>query len=203
MILDLTRFRSGRDPLHGLLTILEEIPGYMHSADLTSHLIEHGYWGSYNNPYFEDISALSGNADLCLDNSITCYNTDPRANLFRKHQSSVSSLGDMQWLMGLNEFASDPLSLNDSCNVSLKILFFIYIISFHFLILFLFAISSRIFCASLSLFFPVLSCLVLSCWCWYKQFSVVLLSLISYGSFLTPLTTNVPCLLTSPFFIPL
>ena len=118
MVVDLAQFRSGRDPVHGLLTVLEEIPGYMHSADLTSHLIEHGYWASYNNPYFDDISTLSGNADMCTENSLTCYSTDPRANLFRKHQSSVRTLGDMQRLMGLNEFASDPLSLNDSCNVS-------------------------------------------------------------------------------------
>ena len=65
MVVDLTRFRGGKEPLHGLLTVLEEIPGYMHSADVTSHLIEKGYWGSYNNPYFDDISELSGNAGMC------------------------------------------------------------------------------------------------------------------------------------------
>ena len=138
MVVDLAQFRSGKDPVHGLLTVLEEIPGYMHSADLTSHLIEHGYWASYNNPYFDDISTLSGNADMCTENSLTCYSTDPRANLFRKHQSSIKTLGDMQRIMGLNEFASDPLSLNDSCNVScnfyskLVLIFFLhlYLITF-------------------------------------------------------------------------
>ena len=118
MVVDLTRFRSGKDPLHGLLTVLEEIPGYMHSADVTSHLIEHGYWASYNNPYFDDISLLSGNAGMCEDNILTCYETDPRANLFRKHQGGVTNLWDMQRIMGLNEYGTDPLAMNDSCNVS-------------------------------------------------------------------------------------
>lgn len=115
--MDLTRFRPGADPLYGLLTVLEEIPGYMHSADLTSHLVEKGYWGSYNNPYFDDISELSGNKDICEKNVNTCYETDPRALLFQKHQGGVVDVLDMQRILGLNEFSSDPIALNDSCNV--------------------------------------------------------------------------------------
>lgn len=117
MVVDLTRFRSGKEPLHGLLTVLEEIPGYMHSADLTAHLVDTGYWGSYNNPFFEDISVLSGNAGICELNRNTCYDTDPRALLFQKHHGSVYGLMDMQHILGLNEFATEPLALNDSCNV--------------------------------------------------------------------------------------
>jgi Phospholipase B len=117
MVVDLTRFRSGKAPLHGLLTVLEEIPGYMHSADLTSHLVEKGYWASYNNPFFDDISVLSGNADICESNRNTCYDTDPRALLFQKHHSSVYDLTDMQRILGLNEYATESISLNDSCNV--------------------------------------------------------------------------------------
>lgn len=115
--MDLTRFRPGADPLYGLLTVLEEIPGYMHSADLTAHLVEKGYWGSYNNPYFDDISELSGNKDICEKNVNTCYETDPRALLFQKHQGGVVDVLDMQRILGLNEFSSDSIALNDSCNV--------------------------------------------------------------------------------------
>lgn len=118
MVVDLTRFRPGKDPLNGLLTVLEEIPGYMHSADVTSHLTATGYWASYNNPYFEDISVLSGNADICSQNQLTCYDSDPRALLFKKHHNSVYDLTDMQRILGLNEYQRDPIALNDSCNVS-------------------------------------------------------------------------------------
>ena len=55
---------------------------------------------------------------MCEENTLTCYETDPRANLFRKHQGSVSTIIDMQRIMGLNEYATDILALNDSCNVS-------------------------------------------------------------------------------------
>jgi hypothetical protein len=58
--------------------------------------MEKGYWASYNNPYFDDISTLSGNADLCIQNINTCYDSDPRAQLFKKHQESVTDLSDMQ-----------------------------------------------------------------------------------------------------------
>jgi hypothetical protein len=45
--------------------------------------------GSYNNPFFEDISMASGNADLCRDNPHACYHNDPRANIFRAHQVTI------------------------------------------------------------------------------------------------------------------
>lgn len=39
MILDLTRFQPGRDPQPGFLTILEEVPGYIHAEDMTHKLV--------------------------------------------------------------------------------------------------------------------------------------------------------------------
>lgn len=100
----------------GFLTVLEEIPGYIHWADQTAHLLSVGYWASYNNPYFPDISVLSGNADLCDIDVVSCYDTDPRAMIFKQKQGKVNSLKDLQYLMGYNNFQIDPLSLNDSCN---------------------------------------------------------------------------------------
>jgi hypothetical protein len=38
MVADLSKFETGVGPSGGFLTVLEEIPGYMHIADLSYHL---------------------------------------------------------------------------------------------------------------------------------------------------------------------
>lgn len=49
----------------GFLYVLEEVPGYIHFADLSQVLIDKGYWASYNDPYFPDIRSLSGYQAKC------------------------------------------------------------------------------------------------------------------------------------------
>lgn len=39
MVMDLAKFSPGKDPQEGFLTVLEEVPGYIHSEDLTQRLI--------------------------------------------------------------------------------------------------------------------------------------------------------------------
>jgi hypothetical protein len=116
MVVDLDRFRVGQNPLPGFLTVLEEVPGYIHSEDMTQWLIEKGYWASYNNPFFDDIAELSGNAALCLQTESFCHEGDPRAKIFKERQSMVKDIDSLKALIGYNDFAHDPLSLNDSCN---------------------------------------------------------------------------------------
>jgi hypothetical protein len=80
---------------------------------------ETSYWASYNNPFFADIAALSGNAALCAQFPETaCHETDPRAQIFRQRQASVVGVASLQALLTYNDFRHDPLSRNDSCNVS-------------------------------------------------------------------------------------
>lgn len=118
MVMDFKRFTPGQDPLTGFLTVLEEVPGYIHYEDMTVHLVNETYWASYNNPYFEDISLITGQYQLCEENPINCYDTDPRAKIFKREHGKIKSVGDVQVLLGLNRYQTDPLSLNDSCNVS-------------------------------------------------------------------------------------
>lgn len=117
MVLDLALFTVGQPPPSGFLYILEEIPGLVHFEDMTSHLTRSdGYWASYNEPYFIDISVESGNAAECARNTDSCFVSDPRANIFRAHQSGVHSIDDLKLLLGYNQFQIDPLSKGDPCN---------------------------------------------------------------------------------------
>ena len=116
MVIDIDKFEPFNDPLPGFLHVVEEIPGYVEHGDLTSHLISNGYWASYNNPYFDSIQELSGNAEYCKLNDNYCHEGDPRAKIFKERQSSVTDMKSLQLLMGYNRWQIDPLSLNDSCN---------------------------------------------------------------------------------------
>lgn len=48
-------------PKAGLLTIVEEVPGLMHSEDMTSTMMSMGgFWPSFNVPFFPDIQRAAG-----------------------------------------------------------------------------------------------------------------------------------------------
>ena len=59
MFLDLERFERGSELHSHTLTVVEQVPGLVKWADLTSQL-ERGYWPSYNVPYFRCVSAAIG-----------------------------------------------------------------------------------------------------------------------------------------------
>ena len=116
MVLDFSRFREGMDPADGFLHVIEEVPGYVHSEDMTQKLISDGYWASYNNPYFSDIREISGNEALCKQDPHYCYDSDPRAKIFKEHQHEVVDIDTMKSMIAYNHWQTDPLSNNDSCS---------------------------------------------------------------------------------------
>jgi len=110
-VVDLALFRPGEPHLTpGLLTVLEEVPGLLHTEDMTTHLGEQRYWPSYNVPYFEDIRALNGDTN-------GSWSTAPRAELFRKFQGQVDSVSSFQHLLRWNAYTTEPaISGGDPCN---------------------------------------------------------------------------------------
>ena len=116
MILNLNRFSPGKLPQRGFLTILEEVPGHVRWDDLSDFLGRNTYWPSYNNPYFKDIQVLSGYSAACTLSSDWCYDTAPRANIFRDRHSLIKDEVGAEEILGYNDFKNDPLSKNDSCN---------------------------------------------------------------------------------------
>jgi len=110
-VVDLSRFEPGQARQGaGLLTILEEVPGLVHSQDMTGYLNKHSYWPSYNVPYFEDIRAANGDTN-------GSWTTAPRAELFKKFQGKVTSIATFQHLLRWNDYQSEPIiSGGDPCN---------------------------------------------------------------------------------------
>ena len=100
----------------GLLTVLEEVPGLIVYNDQTNHLRQFQYWPSYNYPFYPEIQKASGYQKLCDLDSSNCYESVPRAQLFKANQGSVNDIESFKKLMQLNDWQSNPLSLNNSCD---------------------------------------------------------------------------------------
>ncbi|MCI4378040.1 hypothetical protein PGIGA_G00211250 [Pangasianodon gigas] len=118
MIVDYKSFIPGRLNLKkGLLTVLEQIPGMIQSADKTEELYNTSYWASYNIPYFDEVFNASGGPDLVKKyGSWFSFSDNPRAQIFRRNQSLVTDMESMVRLMRYNNFKNDPLSECDGCN---------------------------------------------------------------------------------------
>ncbi|KAM4809194.1 putative phospholipase B-like 2 [Rhinophrynus dorsalis] len=118
MIVDYNKFRVGQtDVPYGLLTVLEQIPGMVITADKSDELYRSGYWASYNVPYFKEIFNASGLPDLVEKyGDWFTYEKTPRAQIFRRDHVNVTDMKSMVQLMRYNDFLHDPLSRCSNCD---------------------------------------------------------------------------------------
>jgi hypothetical protein len=116
MAIDFNHFFPNQGVEKGFLTVFEEVPGLAHVEDKTDDLVRDSYWGSYNIPYYEDISEQSGYARLCKASADQCHETAPRALIFREYQPQIKDLDGAKWMLGYNSFQNDTASQNDPCN---------------------------------------------------------------------------------------
>jgi len=113
MVIDYNKFTPGQDLPSGTLWVVEQIPGLVESADVTSQL-ERGYWPSYNVPFFPKIYKLSGYPHYVIKHGWDqSYQLAPRAKIFRRDQSTVVDLDSFKALLRYNNFKNDPYSEGD------------------------------------------------------------------------------------------
>lgn len=111
MIVDYNKFKPGQPLQDGLLWVLEQLPGYVHSEDKTGVLRNQSYWPSYNTAYFKDIFNLSGGQiNVEKHGDWFSYERTPRALIFKRDHSKVSDINSMIKLMRYNDYTKDPLS---------------------------------------------------------------------------------------------
>jgi hypothetical protein len=116
MVVDYNKIGSNSDILH----VLEQLPGKIVHADLTSTLQDTGYWGSYNRAYFEDIFRISGGQEKYerFGDWFSHKNT-PRAEIFRATHATVTDKQTMYYLMRFNNYATSPVGQPAGCNGSI------------------------------------------------------------------------------------
>jgi len=95
------------------LWIIEQVPGYMESGDVTK-VLKYGYWASYNSAYFESMKEKAGYNKIIkerpeLKDSVEYYSC-ARANIFRREQGSVVDMKSFKKLMRLNNYLKDSYS---------------------------------------------------------------------------------------------
>lgn len=111
IVVDYKKFVPRKPLPKGTLWISEQIPGYIHSEDMTE-VLQFGYWPSYNIPYFHDITVKSGwNILVARNASLYSHAACPRANIFRRDQSKVTDMNTFKSLMRYNNWEYDPYSL--------------------------------------------------------------------------------------------
>jgi len=118
IITDYKKFLAGERQMQpNTVWILEQIPGYCESADVSPIINQQGYWLSYNIPYFPFIYSISGYpAQVTKYGDGYSYSKCPRAQIFKRDFSKAGSLDGMKWIMRYNNYQNDPLSLEDPGN---------------------------------------------------------------------------------------
>ncbi|XP_046365677.2 putative phospholipase B-like 2 [Haliotis rufescens] len=112
MIVDQKLVQGNLPP--AVLTIVEQMPGYIEFADVTDLLIVNTYWASYNVPFFPTIFNISGQQKL-VDKygDYFSYNMSRRAQIMFQQDSTVQDRNTLFNFMRYNDFQHDPLS---KCN---------------------------------------------------------------------------------------
>lgn len=121
MILDLALFGrhvqanpSSTSLPAGLLYIVEQIPGYTQTADVTSVLESQTYWPSYNIPYFPEVFERSGYPSFVdKKGSEYTYGNCSRAKIFNREQQKVSTERDFERVLQYNDYVHDEFSAGD------------------------------------------------------------------------------------------
>jgi len=109
--IDYNHFTSGNKLPQDTVRVLEAIPGYTLSVDVSELINTQGYFGSYNTWFIPFIFNTSGYPTMVAQygNWFTYSNT-PRALIYSRNNSDVLNIDDMKNLMIYNNFETDPLS---------------------------------------------------------------------------------------------
>jgi len=118
MVVDNSLYPGSMEALpNNTFWILEQIPGYVESADMTWFINEKGFWPSYNIPYFKYIFDISG-FPLWVQQygNWFSYQECPRCLIFGRDHNNVNDMNSMKWIMRYNDWQTDPLSQGNSGN---------------------------------------------------------------------------------------
>lgn len=115
-VLDLKRFNPSVGPTSsGFFYLIEEALNHFQYKDETIRLIQESHFGSYNIPFFNETSKVTGSFEACLYDLNFCYETSPRAKLLRTYESNVEDISGMKWLLSYNSYQNDTASNGNPC----------------------------------------------------------------------------------------
>eukprot|EP00747_Dinoflagellata_sp_TGD_P131109 gnl/TRDRNA2_/TRDRNA2_174929_c0_seq8.p1 gnl/TRDRNA2_/TRDRNA2_174929_c0~~gnl/TRDRNA2_/TRDRNA2_174929_c0_seq8.p1 ORF type:complete len:686 (+),score=115.78 gnl/TRDRNA2_/TRDRNA2_174929_c0_seq8:111-2168(+) len=114
MVVDFNRFDRGHPLPDNAFWLLEQVPGLTQMQDLSHELRSHGYWASYNRPYFKETRQRSGHAYAQkLYGELYSYAASPRAGIFSRLSVAVETLFDMRGMMNRNSWPNEGVVPNE------------------------------------------------------------------------------------------
>ncbi|XP_022197316.1 putative phospholipase B-like 2 [Nilaparvata lugens] len=114
MVFDYNKFKKGKPLESGALWVSEQMPLFFKNQDVTNVLVEKGYWGSFNIPYFPEVYEMSGYKTMYETQGTWYSHSDaPRAKIFARDQGNVHDMDTFMELMRSNDFTKDPFAV---CN---------------------------------------------------------------------------------------
>ena len=119
MIIDYKLLELDDIPVEGVLTVLEQIPGWFKIEDQTKHLIEKTYWKSYNVAFYPEIFETIGGSDM-VDKygSYFSHQNTTRSKMFDRDHVKIKNFDSLMKLMRYNDFENDPLTKLETCRPS-------------------------------------------------------------------------------------
>ncbi|KJE97432.1 hypothetical protein CAOG_09069 [Capsaspora owczarzaki ATCC 30864] len=116
MVVTLDQIKLGQAVLDGALWVVEQIPGYVESADVTP-ILRAGYFSSFNVPFFERVFDMSGYPAMVAKYGVSfTHDLAPRAEIFRRDSNTVVDFSSLKQLMRSNSYKTDPYSGGSPAN---------------------------------------------------------------------------------------
>ena len=110
MVVDYKKFTQFLEVDAGTLWVLEQMPGFVVSKDM-SRALQTGNkaWTSYNLPYFQKVQKLDNiTAQINEYGLFFSHDSCPRANIFNRDLHTVVDVNTTIQLMRYNDFQNDP-----------------------------------------------------------------------------------------------
>uniref|UniRef100_A0AC35UH00 Phospholipase B-like n=1 Tax=Rhabditophanes sp. KR3021 TaxID=114890 RepID=A0AC35UH00_9BILA len=112
IVVDYSKFTPHKPlPKHGLLYVLEQLPGFTEYRDVTWYLNKYSYFASYNLPFYRKISKYSGFDKKVKDSGYWySWKDAPRSKIFARDHNKVTDLASLATLMRYNDYTHDEFS---------------------------------------------------------------------------------------------
>merc|ERR1719277_2794893 len=96
MVVDYNQFEAGKPLADNAFWVVEAVPGVAHAEDMSGYLRTHGYWPSFNRPYFDTVRAACGyDAAERSHGALYSWNDNPRAKIFAAKAPRTNALSEM------------------------------------------------------------------------------------------------------------